>query len=730
MPPSVNPRELRRPQPPQQQPPPPPQGLAAEKGKAEKSANDIISADEDLLDLLRDAELEKLADQIVKTVGKGKLKNLMAVCSGSKDIIRERLQHQTNMDPIEVDLLLRRLDEAASHPQGATPSTMSNLPSSSSDRGSISSERHISPPPEFRSRSVPSSRRASSRDGASQLVSNSRRASSRGRGSWLLPHSATSPEPSRSRSLSRSRSVTFSDMQEPDKGTLFEFAVRKILRDKRDGSTRFDVDYRDVFVSKQETDYIERSTATVSAEGLLSESFLASHAMMQFPPGIFIYEMKCSGNTFSRDSLIKKAVEQQLNPREQTLRRRHDENESVEIHRVVVFSLLDGESAEAAETFVHTLVNQYPNIYFYAVSFDEDQARQCWDEFGASVARVSSRSDINVRACFSRPEPSGSSGTEGNVDPRMLPNGSSRESLSQSISQDAWERNASEAQQPSTVVPQPPLPPSLEAPEAEYRELHSDSMPLLSSESHASASARYEECLSSRNYDAAAKQIFRALPESKKEEVYQVLQGIDPSTIRNPSAHLVSLCQNGGGGGGGNANLSKIFVGRLPKTSTESDIDLYFSRQYGPVSEVFIPRDSAGESKGFCFVSFADESSVVQALNNHATNEIGGRWVDVQRKGTGKGGGKGGGKGSLVGRAVDTQVQSFIAENALDERATNALRRATPEHQQYALDRGTLSDANNPSSVVITRLRDAAGFLGSSGGASSSSSAAPFRIQQ
>lgn len=59
------------------------------------------------------------------------------------------------------------------------------------------------------------------------------------------------------------------------------------------------------------------------------------------------------------------------------------------------------------------------------------------------------------------------------------------------------------------------------------------------------------------------------------------------------------------------------------------------------------------------------------------------------------------------GGAVTTDVEQFIAENSLDDRASEALRSSTPEIQWAVLQRGAVTSLRNPSSALIGRLRDA-----------------------
>jgi|Transcript_873 RNA recognition motif-containing protein len=92
----------------------------------------------------------------------------------------------------------------------------------------------------------------------------------------------------------------------------------------------------------------------------------------------------------------------------------------------------------------------------------------------------------------------------------------------------------------------------------------------------------------------------------------------------------------------------KVFVGGLSWESTEDDVKDFF-KDCGEMTDVFFPTDyNTGQTRGFCFVTFAEMegSAAAVALNE---KELGGRWLNIrysQPKGEGKGkGGKGKGKG-------------------------------------------------------------------------------------
>mmetsp|Transcript_36039 Transcript_36039/g.72539 ORF Transcript_36039/g.72539 Transcript_36039/m.72539 type:complete len:288 (-) Transcript_36039:51-914(-) len=55
---------------------------------------------------------------------------------------------------------------------------------------------------------------------------------------------------------------------------------------------------------------------------------------------------------------------------------------------------------------------------------------------------------------------------------------------------------------------------------------------------------------------------------------------------------------------------------------------------------------------------------------------------------------------------MEAKVEKFLLENpGLDERAVKALKSASPEIQSNVLERGSLVDCNNPTAVLISRIR-------------------------
>ena len=99
---------------------------------------------------------------------------------------------------------------------------------------------------------------------------------------------------------------------------------------------------------------------------------------------------------------------------------------------------------------------------------------------------------------------------------------------------------------------------------------------------------------------------------------------------------------------------SKIYVGGLPYSATESELSDLFA-QHGTVESVNLITDRfTGQSRGFGFVEMATKEEAEAAINALNSTELGGRTLTVNearpqtpRTGGGRGGfgGRGGGGG-------------------------------------------------------------------------------------
>ncbi|CAK9029147.1 unnamed protein product [Durusdinium trenchii] len=108
---------------------------------------------------------------------------------------------------------------------------------------------------------------------------------------------------------------------------------------------------------------------------------------------------------------------------------------------------------------------------------------------------------------------------------------------------------------------------------------------------------------------------------------------------------------SGGGGGGGKGAASQsygkgmgnptaesevVFVGGLPRETTEEAITLHFS-QFGMVQKVDMKYDvTTNVFRGFCFVTFASVAEAQAVFDNYDNNMFNGRWIDCKPAAMGK----------------------------------------------------------------------------------------------
>lgn len=107
---------------------------------------------------------------------------------------------------------------------------------------------------------------------------------------------------------------------------------------------------------------------------------------------------------------------------------------------------------------------------------------------------------------------------------------------------------------------------------------------------------------------------------------------------------------------GGGFDPRKLFVGNLGQDVREGELRDYFS-QFGDIEQVAVMEDrNTGRSRGFAFVSFKEEASVVAVLQHEGDHMVNGRRLEVKRasprddrRGGGRGRGRGRGRGDRMG---------------------------------------------------------------------------------
>jgi RNA recognition motif-containing protein len=101
---------------------------------------------------------------------------------------------------------------------------------------------------------------------------------------------------------------------------------------------------------------------------------------------------------------------------------------------------------------------------------------------------------------------------------------------------------------------------------------------------------------------------------------------------------------------------TKMYVGNLPFTATQEDIQALFS-QFGAVTDVFLPMDRVtGRPRGFAFVTMGTPEEMTAAINGLNGQDFGGRKLGInearpkeERPGGFGGGGGGAGRGGYGG---------------------------------------------------------------------------------
>lgn len=78
-------------------------------------------------------------------------------------------------------------------------------------------------------------------------------------------------------------------------------------------------------------------------------------------------------------------------------------------------------------------------------------------------------------------------------------------------------------------------------------------------------------------------------------------------------------------------SAAKVFVGGLDYGLTEDDFRRHFETKFGPVKAAQIVRDAnSGQSKGFGFVTFQQETTAKKLIQEVRVTTINGRKVDLR----------------------------------------------------------------------------------------------------
>jgi RNA recognition motif-containing protein len=97
--------------------------------------------------------------------------------------------------------------------------------------------------------------------------------------------------------------------------------------------------------------------------------------------------------------------------------------------------------------------------------------------------------------------------------------------------------------------------------------------------------------------------------------------------------------------------MARLFVGNLPYTASEADIQSFFAGAGFPVDSVDVMRDKfTGEARGFGFVEIADASTAQRAVETCNGKALMGRNLVInEARPMSREGGGGGGRGPRSG---------------------------------------------------------------------------------
>merc|ERR1719215_2148050 len=160
----------------------------------------------------------------------------------------------------------------------------------------------------------------------------------------------------------------------------------------------------------------------------------------------------------------------------------------------------------------------------------------------------------------------------------------------------------------------------------------------------------------------------------------------------------------GGSGGDGAADaLDKMAILEEKRTASREEVDRFVSEnRFDPQSAAIFKKEPADIQARVINRGTMDECKNPSAA-------LMGRLRDARQQRFKPTGGRkdGAGPSLATGAAGTTQeVEAFISENKIDMGAARALRAETPDIQQGVMDRGTLEGFQNPSALVMARIKD------------------------
>eukprot|EP00927_Polykrikos_kofoidii_P028705 TRINITY_DN24990_c0_g1_i1.p1 TRINITY_DN24990_c0_g1~~TRINITY_DN24990_c0_g1_i1.p1 ORF type:complete len:1638 (-),score=319.69 TRINITY_DN24990_c0_g1_i1:93-5006(-) len=209
-----------------------------------------------------------------------------------------------------------------------------------------------------------------------------------------------------------------------------------------------------------------------------------------------------------------------------------------------------------------------------------------------------------------------------------------------------------------------------------------------------------EEFITRNDIDERASELLRSSPKMVQE---YVLERADLRTARNPSSALMALIKEApgytphvGGGGGSFAPSQQVHPDVIPTTPRSSLPDEV---------EDFVAKcdldDRAAEALRRCSPTVQQvtiDRGVIEGARNPSALLLS-RIREIQNSMIG------GGYDKLAD--IQREVEDFIAANGLDGKAADSLRGCPPRVQKVVIERGSVTGARSPESVIMARIRDA-----------------------
>lgn len=236
-----------------------------------------------------------------------------------------------------------------------------------------------------------------------------------------------------------------------------------------------------------------------------------------------------------------------------------------------------------------------------------------------------------------------------------------------------------------------------------------------------------EEFLNQNRIDSKAAD---ALRECGPDVQSAVLRRGSLSSARNPSSVLLARIRDASANFGGDGSAWVRMRG-LPFEATKDEVTRFWQewldrknfKSLSSSAVSLVRSKDDGRPTGEAYVQFATEEIARDAISQKNMDRIGGRYIElfvattaeVRRHGIATG--EDDEEVDATGEEdpeMESRIEEFIQKNNVDDRAAEALRSCSVHLQKQVIETGDLTRTRNPSSVVLSRIRDAQRYGGKS----------------